>query len=48
MPLITGSSTDVINKNIAELIKSGYKPKQAIAIAFRKAGKDKPKDKKNV
>jgi len=43
MPLKTGTTTDVINRNISELVRTGYKPKQAISIAFRKAGKPKPK-----
>ena len=43
MPLKNGSSTEIINRNIAELVRTGYKPKQAVAIAFRKAGKEKPK-----
>lgn len=36
-----GSSKKVISKNIAELRKAGYKTKQAVAIAFHKAGKIK-------
>ena len=45
MPLKNGSSTEIINRNIAELVRSGFKPKQAVAISFRKAGKKRPKDK---
>jgi uncharacterized protein len=40
MPLKSGSSEKVIYKNIKELIGSGYKPKQAEAIAYSNAGKD--------
>lgn len=43
MPLKKGSSQDTINKNIAELIRSGYKRDQAIAIALAEAGKKKKK-----
>ena len=38
MPLIKGSSQDVINKNIRELIDSGKPKDQAIAIAYKEAG----------
>lgn len=43
MPLQTGKSEKTISNNIAELITSGYEPKQAAAIAYsnaRKTGKD--------
>ena len=43
MPLIKGKSQEAISKNIAELIRSGYPRKQAIAIAMSKAGKSKKK-----
>jgi hypothetical protein len=43
MPLIKGSSKEVISSNIGELIRSGREERQAVAIAFRVAGKDKPK-----
>lgn len=43
MPLMKGSSKGVISSNISELRKSGYPEKQAIAIAFSKAGKSKDK-----
>lgn len=38
MPLIKGSSQDVIHKNIRELIDSGKPKDQAIAIACKEAG----------
>jgi hypothetical protein len=38
MPLKQGSSRAVISENIRVLIKEGYPPKQAAAIAYRKAG----------
>ncbi len=41
MPLMKGSSDAVISANIAELRKSGRPEKQAVAIAFSKAGKSK-------
>ena len=40
MPLAKGNSKEVIEKNIAELIKAGHKPDQAAAIAYKEAGKD--------
>lgn len=45
MPLKKGSSQKTISKNIEELIKSGKPRDQAIAIAYREAGKSKPKAK---
>lgn len=41
MPLIKGNSKEVIGSNIGELRNSGYPEKQAIAIAYSKAGKAK-------
>lgn len=38
MPLLKGSSQDVIHKNIRELIDSGKPRDQAIAIAYKEAG----------
>lgn len=43
MPLKKGSSKKVISSNIAELEHAGYKPSQAIAIAYSEAGKSKKK-----
>lgn len=45
MPLLKGSSDEVISKNIAELMDSGRPQKQAIAIAMDKAGKARKKKK---
>ena len=39
MPLKKGASKKTIGKNIAELMRSGRKRSQAIAIAYAKAGK---------
>lgn len=41
MPLKSGSSKKVIAANIAELVRSGKPQKQAVAIAYEKAGKSK-------
>lgn len=43
MPLIQGSSEDTIHANIKKLIREGYKRKQAVAIAYSKAGKSNGK-----
>lgn len=45
MPLFKGKSKKVIGKNIGELRHSGYPQKQAIAIAYSKAGLTKKKKK---
>lgn len=47
MPLKKGYSQDTISKNIAELIRSGYKKDQAVAIALSEARKKKKKRKKD-
>mgnify|MGYP001566702708 FL=1 len=41
MTLKKGKSKAAISANISELIHSGRKPKQAVAIAMRTAGKKK-------
>lgn len=41
MPLKPGKSNEIIVDNIMELIKSGYKKDQAVAIALKKAGRNK-------
>ena len=41
MPLKSGKSEKILGENIAELEKSGYKPKQAQAIAFSKKRESK-------
>lgn len=45
MPLKKGSSKATISKNIAEMIKAGHKPAQAIAAAYSNAGKSTSKKK---
>ncbi len=39
MPLAEGSSQETISHNIAEMVKAGHPRDQAIAAAYRKAGK---------
>lgn len=41
MPLLKGSSKHVISENIRTEVNAGRPQKQAIAIAFSKAGKSK-------
>lgn len=41
MPLREGKSREVIGGNISELRAAGYKLKQSLAIALKKAGKSR-------
>lgn len=41
MPLTRGSSDETIGENIAELVRSGHPQKQAIAIAYKEAGRSR-------
>lgn len=45
MPLKPGKSDATLAGNVAELIRSGKPRAQAIAIAMRAAGRQKPKRK---
>lgn len=51
MPLKKGSDQKTISENISEMIKAGHPRDQAIAAAYRSAGKSKhskkPKGKKS-
>lgn len=45
MPLIKGKSKKSISKNIAELRNAGHPLNQAVAIAYKIAGKSKKRKK---
>lgn len=45
MPLMAGYSKGVISENIKEMMRSGHKQDQAVAAAYRQAGKSKKKKK---
>lgn len=46
MPLKKGYGKKTISKNIKEMMKSGYKQKQAVAASLTSARKSKSKSKK--
>jgi len=43
MPLKSGKSKATVQGNINEMIRAGYKPNQAVAAAYKKAGKPRKK-----
>jgi len=43
MPLKKGSSKKTISSNIREMVRSGRPVKQAVAAAYRSAGKSRKK-----
>jgi len=48
MPLLKGSSRAIISENIAEMRRSGHPEAQAVAAAYRNAGKSRKKAKKKT
>ena len=45
MPLHSGSSQQVVSKNISEMVQSGHPHDQAVAAAMRKKDESKAKGK---
>lgn len=43
MPLKRGRSDKAVSHNIRKLIQEGYKPNQAVAISYQKAGRSRKK-----
>jgi hypothetical protein len=43
MPLLKGKAKKTMKKNVRTLLDERYKPKQAVAIAYSKAGKSRKK-----
>ena len=43
MPLHKGKSDKTISANVKKLMHEGYKQKQAVAIAYKEAGRSKKK-----
>jgi hypothetical protein len=43
MPLLRGSSHEIISQNIAEMMRAGHPQDQAIAAAYAHAGKSRKK-----
>lgn len=42
VPLMKGSSRNIVSENIRELMKAGHPENQAIAIAMKQSGQSKP------
>jgi len=47
MPLMKGTSPDVISENIREMVNAGHPQDQAVAASYRMAGKGRKKKKKH-
>jgi hypothetical protein len=48
MPLKPGKSKAVVSANVSELVKSGRKQPQAVAIALKTAGKPKKRSLRDI